>query len=88
MARKKQKKLYRTIIRFEILSEEKIGDGLSLSDIDEMTTNGHCSGRFLKSEEQDKIIKGKAAADATKAQGSDPEFFQMDENGNELEEDF
>lgn len=75
------KKFYKTIIQVEVLSEEPF-DYNDLSDVHYQITEGDCSGTFktLSSDELD----GKQAADALKAQDSDPEFFQIDEDGNDL----
>lgn len=80
-----KKKLYKTIVVFEIISEEPIDSGVSLETIAEETNTGSWSGRFIESEFDCTAIKGMEAVKAVKAQGSDVEFFQMDEKGNELE---
>ena len=77
-----KKKYYRTIIQIEVLSEDPYGyESLSQTayDIEE----GECSGdvKVLKTE----AISGKEMAEALTAQGSDPEFFQLDEEGNPIE---
>lgn len=83
----KKKKLYKTVIRFEIISDEPIAKNQSLSSIDEMTDTGHCLGRFLQSETFNEKVTGQDAVKAVKDMGSDTDFFQMDEKGNELEEE-
>lgn len=82
MAKKKLKKLYKTVIHVEVLSEEKL-DINNLADLHEAITNGPCSG--IWNTKKPTILKGKAAVRATKAQGSDPEFFFMDKQGYETE---
>jgi len=83
MAKKKQKKLYKTIIQVEVLSEEKL-DVNNLSDLHYAITEGSCSG--IWNAKKPTILKGKDAVKATKAQGSDPEFFFMDNEGNSMED--
>ncbi len=83
-----KRKFYRTVYQIEVLSEEKFDNegGMSLTDIDNAITDGDCSGRvkFIVNNEEK---TGKEMAELLKEQGSDPEFFQLDENGNDLEED-
>jgi len=79
-----KKKLFQTFIQVEVLSEEKYTE-TDLETIAEDITHGHCSGlvKIISS----KVLTGKKAADATIAQGSDVEFFQMDEKGNISEDE-
>lgn len=77
------KKIYKTVIQVEILSDEPYIPG-SLSDIDFDTTEGDCSRKITTVSEKE-VLTGKEAVDAIKDQGSDPEFFAMDDEGNELE---
>jgi hypothetical protein len=81
----KKKKLYKTVIKVEILSEEPYEDGKSLDDINYDITQGHCSG-VVKAASSTTLV-GKKAARETIKQGSDPEFFMMDDKGNELEDE-
>jgi len=81
-----KKKIYRTIIQIEVLSEKQFPkDGLSLSDIEYEITDGDCSGKIETTLLNEEII-GERAVAFVKAHGSDSEFFQMDEEGNELDE--
>jgi hypothetical protein len=82
----KIKKIYRTIIRFEILSEDPIVSLPSLTQIDEETKNGEWSGIFLGDEKRNEVLEGSIAIDAIKNQGSDISFFNIDNEGNEIEE--
>lgn len=82
---KLKKKIYRTVFRFEVLSEEPIEESMSLEDIAQETTEGHMSGQFLENQVTNEVLVGGAAVRAVKAQGSDPEFFMMDEKGFEIE---
>ena len=80
-----KKTLYKTVFTVEVLSEEQLDGGVSIGDILEQTVNGDWSGGGIKIASQKKLV-GKAAADATLSQGSDTEFFQMDEYGFELQD--
>lgn len=81
-----KKKIYRTVIQIEILSDEPFTEGQNLNDIEYEITEGHCSGN-IETKVSNEILEGKPAADSVRAQGSDPEFFRMDIEGNELEDD-
>ena len=76
------RKFYKTKITVEVLSDEPY-DFNSLQrtsyDIDE----GGCSGeiRVVKSE----VLNGKQAAKALDKQGSAPEFFGIDDKGNDID---
>lgn len=80
----KKKKLYRTIIQVEVLSDTPIGDA-DMDTIMSQTDSGDWSGKNTTII-QDEVLIGKKAASAVIAQGSDTEFFQMDKNGNEMED--
>ena len=81
-----KKQLYRTFITLEVLSEQPIPDNISLSEISNECENGDYSGitDWLITNEP---IVGLEAAEKLKEMGSDPEFFRMDENGNDLDSD-
>jgi hypothetical protein len=81
-----KKVLYRSVIQYEVLSEEPIPDGMDLEEIIAECYDGEYSG---KSEiiVSNKPIVGKRAVKFVEKQGSDVEFFNMDANGNELEEE-
>lgn len=75
------------MLQVEILSEEYPHnlEMMPLSDIGYQIDEGDWSGS-IKTVTFAKPITGKRAANAVKAQGSDPEFFQMDDKGNEIED--
>lgn len=79
-----KKKIYRTIFRFEVLSEEPIEESMSLKDIAYETQEGHMSGQFLENQITNEVLVGGAAVKAVKNQGSDPEFFMMNDKGYEI----
>jgi hypothetical protein len=79
-----KRKFYRRVIQFEILSEEPIGDP-SLAVIAEECMNGDLNGHFLMDAVPEEVIDGKTCATKLAASGSDPEFFQLDKDGNDLD---
>jgi hypothetical protein len=80
-----KKTIYRSVIKFEILSDEPIPDEMTLGELHDECDFGSYSGihGYIS---QNKPIKGIKAVHLIKAQGSDPEFFGMDENGNDLDD--
>ena len=82
----KKKKIYRTLILLTVLSDRPIPEGMSLEDIDAECSEGEFTGK-TEWQEVNKVLKGNEAANAVLGVGSSPDFFQMDENGNELNED-
>jgi hypothetical protein len=80
------RKFYRTVIQVEILSEDKIDtDGMSLAQIGYEIVEGDWSGRVTTVSAE--TLDGPAMAKALQAQDSDPEFFFLDELGNEFSEE-
>lgn len=77
------RKFYKTVIKVEVLSEEPF-DYDNLSDIHNQITDGDCSGEYTTTKIT--ILTAKQAASTLIRQGSDPEFFQLDRNGNDLED--
>ena len=78
-------KFYRTVVQVEILSEEPY-ESSNLEQMAEDTDTGDCSGMVtdvVRNEEVD----GKKMAELLRAQGSDPGFFQIDEDGKSTEDD-
>lgn len=71
---------HRTIIRVEVLSEGPYEFDGDLAKIHDDITDGDCSGtaHVEKTEEVD----GPTMTRLLIAQGSDPGFFNLDENGN------
>jgi hypothetical protein len=77
------KKFYRTVIEVEVLSEE-LDDFNTLEDVHYAITQGHCSGEWdVKSQGE---VTPKRMAKLLLAQGSDPEFFGLDEKGKSIRE--
>jgi hypothetical protein len=77
-----KRKFYKTIITVEVLSEKPLQYS-DLSHVHYEITDGHCSGIY--SNDSPKILNGKQTAKALLKQGSDPEFFCLDKNGNDSE---
>lgn len=80
-----KKKLYKSTIQIEVLSEEPI-NGMSLTRIIDEGDTGSFSIK-TKDIKIDKEIKGIRCVREMKLHGSDVEFFGMDERGNDLSED-
>lgn len=80
------KKLYRTVIQIEVLSDEPY-EGTDLDTIMYDITDGHCSG-LVSDVTRNETLEGSAAVNEVKKHGTDLDFFQMDEEGNEIDEDF
>lgn len=81
---KSARKFYRTVYTVEVLSETPITRLLDLNEINYMITYGDCSGSIQIQENGE--IDSTIAAKLLIAQGSDPEFFRIDENGNDIED--
>ena len=88
MANKKPKmskrKFYKTVIQITVLSEEPF-EYENLSQVDYAITDGGCSGDYKTVTA--KIINGKEAAKELLRQGSDTDFFELTENGEDLQEE-
>lgn len=76
------RKFYKKTIVIEVLSEDTPFDFTSMESLGWAMTSGDLSGSVV--EEQDQELNGKQAATALLEQGSDPEFFNIDEDGNDL----
>jgi hypothetical protein len=77
------RKFYRTLITVEVLSEDPY-QFESLSELAYDVDEGECSGKTTieKTEE----IDGETMALLLMAQGSDPEFFRIDDEGNDTDD--
>lgn len=77
------KKYHKTVFKVTVLSEEPFEyDGIE--SIAYSITQGDCSGHTEEIKRQ--RLTGKQMAKELLNQGSDPEFFQLDKEGNEIEE--
>jgi len=70
-------KYYRTVFKIEVLSREPMDGHLTLADIHYEITDGHCSGMFLESEEEE--CDAKRISVLLEAQNSDPTFLFEEE---------
>lgn len=76
---------YRTVIKVEVLSESPLdADMVSLDDISYFITFGNCSG--LVTQESAEEVDAPTMARLLLAQGSDPEFFGLNEAGEEVQD--
>ena len=68
------------------MSEEPIPEGVDLEEIDANCADGDYCGKteWIKTNE---TLIGKEAAEAVEDTGSMPQFFQMDRDGNELNDE-
>lgn len=78
-----KRKFYKTLVTLEVLSEEPIPEGMEVPDIMAEATDGAYSAQVLPTAQ--KILNGKQAAKALMDQGSDPGFFQLTEDGKDVE---
>ena len=80
-----RRKFYRTVIQVEVLSEEPYHCG-NLKRIDQDISDGDCSGR-LSEVVRNEVVDGPAMAKLLQAQGSDPGFFRLDDEGNDTDDE-
>lgn len=77
------RKFYRTVISVEVLSEEPYNPE-SLEGIAHDIIEGDCSGRW--NVVSSKEVDGVEMAQLLYEQASEPAFFQLDDDGNDLDE--
>lgn len=78
-----KRKFYKTTITLEVLTEFD-PSYMSIENMVHEMIWGESSGKVL--DQTIKIIDGKEAAQRLLVHESDPEFFQLDEDGNDLEQ--
>jgi hypothetical protein len=76
------RKFHKRVVTLEILSEEPIPEGMDIANIIFEAQEGDYSMR--ECDEKDTILDGKQAAKALLQQNSDPSFFQLTPNGDDL----
>ena len=76
------RKFYKTVIKVTVLSEESFTYN-NLADVHNAITNGDCSGAHSTVSVAE--LSGKDVVKALQAQGSDPCFFQLKEDGEDIE---
>ena len=80
-----ERKFYRSVMRVEVLSEEPV-TFYNLNEVAYAITDGDCSG-LVTDEVENEEVDGPTMAKLLEAQGSDPSFFQLTEDGRDLDED-
>ncbi len=76
-----QRKFYRTVVQAEVLSGSPISQ-VDLAALHYMITEGDCSGQVRTVLQEE--LNGKQAAEALLNQASDPSFFSLTENGDDI----
>lgn len=76
---------YRTVLTLEVLSEEPLTGEESLSDIEYSIDVGSCSGKVETTVENEQV-DGPRMAQLLLDQASDPDFFGLDKQGNDLDD--
>lgn len=76
-------KIYKSVYRIEVLSDYPIPEQMTIMDIIHECIDGDYSMDYTNPIVNE-ILEGKKAAEAVKCQGSNPEFFGMDKDGNVL----
>ena len=77
------RRFYRTVVQIEVLSEEPLSNEIDIGSLYYDITEGDCSGSTEVITREN--VNGKRIADLLSAQGSDPQFFQVDNDGNDVE---
>lgn len=77
------RKFYRTELKVVVLSEEPVNFE-DLYGVHLAITDGSCSGNWNVAKVSE--LDGKQAVRALRAQGSDPEFFQLTDKGEDLDD--
>jgi hypothetical protein len=77
------RKFFKTVVKFTVLSEEPIPDGMSLENIAAQCMTGDWSMGNASQKETE--INGKQAARELEKQGSDPGFFSLTDKGEDSE---
>ena len=78
-----ERQFHKYVYTFTVLSEDPIDGDATLGEIYQSTIDGPNSGETDCTVH--KMLNGKQMAKALEKQGSDPEFFYLDEHGNDLE---
>lgn len=80
-----KKKIFRTIVKFVVLSEEEIPENMDIDSILEECD----SGEYIKGEQtigSPRPLVGKTAVIEIEKAGSSSDFFNMDAQGNDMSE--
>lgn len=81
-----KKKIYKTVISYTILSEEPYTD-ITLAEIETECSEGRFIGGEFTTTILNQELVGKNAVTAISNLGSDPEFFMMDCEGNDISDE-
>lgn len=76
---------YKTVVSFTVLSEEPIPDGTRLEDIIHETAEGRYVGCYSRTLE--KRVNGAEMVEELREAGSCPDFFELDDEGNDVDPD-
>ncbi len=74
---------YKTTVSIDVLTEEPIPDHYTLEDIGYEIEQGDWVGYNIQSKQVE--LTPKEIVEALKEAGSDPDFFQLDDEGNKAE---
>ena len=81
-----KRKFFKQKVTIEILSEDRpLSEDLSISGIEYAITEGDCSGVVIRDAPEE--LNGEQMAKALMEQKSDPNFFQLTENGEDMEDE-
>lgn len=80
-----KKIIYKSVLKVTVLSDEPLPECISLEDVQYGTDEGEWLGHVEWEYNNAETVGAEAVNNIVQA-GSDPEFFQMDDKGNELEE--
>lgn len=80
-----KRKFYRTVYQVEVLSEDPTPDTMSLDELHYQITDGSWSGMVLPPAPLNEELDGHQAAVALKGQLSDPEFFNLTDDGDDYD---
>ena len=79
---------YKTVIRYEVLSEEPIPGDATMGEVAREAYEGRYVGRFLPPGPNDQILmNGASMADALYEAGSEPGFFLLNDAGEDFDAD-
>ncbi len=80
-----KRKFYRRVFHVEVLSEEPINPEMDIDEVLALCSDGPCSGDIKFDEETE--VDGPEMAKLLIAQRSDPGFFNLTEDGEDLEDE-
>jgi len=77
-------KYFKTTFTYSVLSEDPLPDCLTLEQIHVLTHYEDCVGQFVSTTQEE--LTPKQTAEALYAFGSEPGFFQLNDDGTPIEE--